>query len=38
MCNRAQIKNLNYLMDPTFNKNNRLFVLSFDNEDDRTSF
>ena len=30
--------NLNYLIDPTFTKVNRLFVLSFENEDDRTSF
>ena len=30
--------NLNYLIDPTFNKVNRLFVLSFENEDDRTFF
>ena len=30
--------NLNYLIDPTFNKVNRLFVLSFENEEDRKSF
>ena len=30
--------NLNYLIDPTFTKVNRLFVLSFENEDDGTSF
>ena len=30
--------NLNYLIDPTFSNVNRLFVLSFDNEDDRTSY
>ena len=30
--------NLNYLIDPTFSKVNRLFALSFVNEDDRTSF
>ena len=29
--------NLNYLIDPTFSNVNRLFVLSFENEDDRTS-
>ena len=29
---------LNCLIDPTFTKVNRLFVLSFKNEDDRTSF
>ena len=36
----SQIKNnnLDYLIDPTFNKANRLFVLTFENEDDRTSF
>ena len=35
-----QIKynNLNDLIDAEFNKVNRLFVLSFENEDDRTSF
>ena len=26
------------MIDPTFNKVNRLFVLSFENEEDRTSF
>ena len=29
---------LSYLIDPTFNKANRLFVLSFGNEEDRASF
>ena len=29
---------LNYLIDPTFANVNRLFVLTFENEDDRTSF
>ena len=29
--------NLNYLFDPPFTKPNRLFVLSFENENDRTS-
>ena len=33
-----QTNNLNYLIDPTFTKVNRLFVLSFENENDRTSF
>ena len=34
-----KINNLNYLIDPTFNRVNRLFVLSFENEDDdRTSY
>ena len=36
--NQAQHNNLNYLIDPTFTKVNRLFVLSFENENDRTSF
>ena len=37
--NQAKTNNLNYLSDPIFNKVNRLFVLSFENEDDgRTSF
>ena len=30
--------NLNYLIDPTFTKVNRLFVLAFENEEDRSSF
>ena len=30
--------NLNYLIDPTFTNVNRLIVLTFENEDDRTSF
>ena len=30
--------NLNYLIDPTFTNVNRLFVLSYGNENDRTSF
>ena len=30
--------NLNYLIDPTFTNVNRLFVLSFENEIDRTPF
>ena len=36
--NQPKINNLNYYIDPTFNKVNRLFVLSFQNEDERTSF
>ena len=31
MTNRTKTNNWNYLIDPTFNKVNRLFVLSFDN-------
>ena len=38
MTNQAQNNNLNYLIDPKFTKVNRLFVLSFENENDRTSF
>ena len=29
---------MSYLIDPTFNKVSRLFVWSFKNEEDRTSF
>ena len=36
--NQTKTNNLNYLIDPTFNKVNRIFVLSFENEDDRMSF
>ena len=38
MINQTKTNNLNYLIDPTFNKAHRLFVLSFENEEDRTSF
>ena len=38
MPNQTKNHNLNYLIDPTFTNINRLFVLSFENEDDRTSF
>ena len=38
MSNHARNNNLNYLIDPTFTGVNRLFVLSFENEEDRTSF
>ena len=38
MTNQTKTNNLNYLIDPTFNKVNRLFFLSFENEEDRTSF
>ena len=38
MTNQTKTNNLNYLIDPTFNKVNRLFVLSFESEEDRTSF
>ena len=38
MSNQTKNNNLNYLIDPTFSNVNRLFILSFENEDDRTSF
>ena len=38
MSNQNKNNNLNYLIDPTFSNANRLFVLSFENEDDRTSY
>ena len=38
MTNQVKNNKLNYLIDPTFTKVNRLFVLSFENENDRTSF
>ena len=37
MTNQTEINNVNYLIDPTFNKVNRLFVLSLENEEDRTN-
>ena len=38
MTNQTKNNNLNYLIDPTFTKFNRLFVLSFQKEDDKRSF
>ena len=38
MTNQIKNNNFNYLIDPTFTKVNRLFVLSFENKNDRTSF
>ena len=38
MTNQTQNNKLNYLIDPTFTKVNRLLVLLFKNEDNRTSF
>ena len=38
MTTQTRINNLNYLIDPTFNKANRLFVLSFENKDEKFSF
>ena len=37
MTNQTKTSNLN-LIDPTFTKVNRFFILSFDNEEDRTFF
>ena len=38
MTNQTKNINLNYLIVPTFTKANRLFVLSFENENDGASF
>ena len=38
MTNQTKTNYLNYLIHLTFTKLNRLFVLSFENEEDRTSF
>ena len=38
MSNQTINNNLKCLIDPTFSNVNRLFVLSFENEEDRTSF
>ena len=38
MTNQPKTNYLHYLINPTFTKVNRLFVLSFENEGDRTSF
>ena len=38
MSNQTKNNNFNYLIDITFTKGNRLFVLSCKNEDYRTSF
>ena len=38
MFNQTKNNNVNYLMDPTFTIVNRLYVLSFENEDNRISF
>ena len=37
MFNQNKNNNLNYLIDTPFSNVNRLFVLSFENEDNRTS-
>ena len=38
MISQTANNNLNYLVHPAFTKVNRLFVLSIENEKDRTSF
>ena len=38
LTNETKNSNLNYLIDSTFTKVNRLFVLLFENKNDRTSF
>ena len=38
MAKQTKTNNLDYLINPTFDKVNRLFVLWFENEDDRTPF
>ena len=38
MSNQTIYNNLNYLIDPTFTNVHRLFVLTYENETDRTSF
>ena len=38
MTKQTKTNNLDYLINPTFDKVNRLFVLWFENEDDRTPF
>ena len=38
MSNQTKNNNLNYLIDSTFTNVNRLFVLSFENEDDKFFF
>ena len=38
LTNQTKTNHLNYFIDPSFTKVNRLFVSSFENEEDRTSF
>ena len=38
MSNQTKNNNSNYLIDPTFTNVNKLFVLSFENKNDRVSF
>ena len=37
MTNQTKSNDLNYLIDRTFTKVNRFFILSFENDNDRTS-
>ena len=38
MTNQTKNNNLNYLIDPTFTRVNRLFALLFENKNNRTFF
>ena len=38
MTNQSKTNHLNHLIDPTFDMVHKLFVLSFENEEYRTSF
>ena len=38
MTNQTKTNHLNHLINPTLTRINRLFVLLFENEEDRTSF
>ena len=38
MTNQTKTNHFNYLIDPTFTKVNRIFVLSFENEEYNTFF
>ena len=38
MINQTATNNLNFLIDPSFNNVNRLFALTFPNEENRRSF
>ena len=38
MSKQTKTNNLNYLIDPTFSKANRLFLLSFENENEIKDF
>ena len=38
MSKQTKFNTFNHLIDPTFSKVNKRFVLSVENEDDRTSF